>query len=148
MKVILNQDVKGQGKKGDLVNVSDGYARNFLFPRNLAVEANAQAMSEKANKDSAAAFRLAEEKADAEAKKARIHGKTLRIVGKAGQSGKLFGSITPKEIVEVLKNQYGLEVDKKKISLRSEIKTFGTFECDVKLYTGIVAKMNVEIVSE
>lgn len=148
MKVILNQDVKGQGKKGDLVNVSDGYARNFLFPRNLAVEANAQAMSEKANKDSAAAFRLAEEKAAAEAKKAKIDGKTLKIVGKAGQNGKLFGSITPKEIVEVLKTQYGLEVDKKKIALRSEIKTFGTFECDVKLYTGIVANMNIEVVSE
>lgn len=148
MKVILNQDVKGQGKKGDLVNVSDGYARNFLFPRNLAVEANAQAMSEKANKDSAAAFRLAEEKAAAEAKKVKIDGKTLKIVGKAGQNGKLFGSITPKEIVEVLKTQYGLEVDKKKISLHSEIKTFGTFECDVKLYTGIVANMNIEVVSE
>lgn len=148
MKVILNQDVKGQGKKGDLVNVSDGYARNFLLPRNLAVEANAQSMSEKANKDSSAAFRLAEEKAAAEAKKAKIDGKTLKIVGKAGQSGKLFGSITPKEIVEVLKAQYGLEVDKKKISLRSEIKTFGTFECEVKLYTGIVAKMNIEVVSE
>ncbi len=148
MKVILNQDVKGTGKKGDLVNVSDGYARNFLFPRKLAVEANAQAMNEKNTKESAAAFRLAEEKAAAEAKKAKIHGKTLKIVGKAGQSGKLFGSITPKEIVEVLKNQYGLDIDKKKISLKSEIKTFGTFECDVKLYTGIVAEMNIEVVKE
>ena len=147
MKVILNQDVKGTGKKGDLVNVSDGYARNFLFPRKLAVEANAQAMNEKNSKESAAAFRLAEEKAAAEAKKAKIHGKTLKIVGKAGQSGKLFGSITPKEIVEVLKNQYGLDIDKKKISLKSEIKTFGTFECDVKLYTGIVAEMN-EVIKE
>lgn len=148
MKVILNQDVKGTGKKGDLVNVSDGYARNFLFPRKLAVEANAQAMNEKNTKESAAAFRLAEEKAAAEAKKAKIHGKTLKIVGKAGQSGKLFGSITPKEIVEVLKNQYGLDIDKKKISLKSEIKTFGTFECDVKLYIGIVAEMNIEVVKE
>lgn len=148
MKVILNQDVKGTGKKGDLVNVSDGYARNFLFPRKLAVEANAQAMNEKNAKESAAAFRLAEEKAAAEAKKAKIHGKTLRIVGKAGQSGKLFGSITPKEIVEVLKNQYGLDIDKKKITLKSEIKTFGTFSCDVKLYTGIVAEMNIEVVKE
>ncbi len=148
MKVILKQDVKGQGKKGDLVNVSDGYARNFLFPRNLAVEANAQAMSDKVNKDSAAAFRLAEEKAAAEAKKAKIDGKTLKIVGKAGQSGKLFGSITPKEVVEELKSQYGLEIDKKKVTLRSEIKTFGTFECEVKLYTGIVASMNIEVVSE
>ena len=86
MKVILNQDVKGTGKKGDLVNVSDGYARNFLFPRKLAVEANAQAMNEKNSKESAAAFRLAEEKAAAEAKKAKIHGKTLKIVGKAKYS--------------------------------------------------------------
>ena len=147
MKVILNQDVKGTGKKGDLVNVSDGYARNFLFPRKLAVEANAQALSEK-NRESAAAFRLAEEKAAAEAKKAKIHGKTIRIVGKAGQSGKLFGSITPKEIVEVLNTQYGLAIDKKKITLRSEIKTFGTFECEVKLYTGIVANVNIEVVKE
>ena len=137
MKVILNQDVKGTGKKGDLVNVSDGYARNFLFPRKLAVEANAQALSEKNNRESAAAFRLAEEKAAAEAKKAKIHGKT-----------KLFGSITPKEIVEVLNSQYGIDTDKKKISLRSEIKTFGTFECEVKLYTGIVANVNIEVVKE
>lgn len=146
MKVILQQDVKGQGKKGELVNVSDGYARNFLFPRGLAVEANAQAMSEKANKDSAAAFRLAEEKAAAEAKKAAIDGKTLTIVGKAGQSGKLFGSVTPKEVVEALKNQFGMEIDKKKISLHSEIKTFGTFECDVKFYTSIVASMNIDVI--
>ena len=146
MKVILNQDVKGTGKKGDLVNVSDGYARNFLFPRKLAVEANAQAMSEKNN--SAAAFRLAEEKAAAEAKKAKIHGKTIKIIGKAGQSGKLFGSITPKEIVEVLGSQYGIDIDKKKVTLRSEIKTFGTFECEVKLYTGISATVNIEVVKE
>ena len=148
MKVILNQDVKGQGKKGDLVNVSDGYARNFLFPRGLATEANAQAMSEKANKDSAAACRLAEEKAAAEAKKAKIHGKTLKMIGKAGQSGKFFGSITPKEIAEALNEAYGLEIDKKKITLRSDIKTFGTFECEVKLYTGITASLNIEVVKE
>ena len=148
MKVILNQDVKGTGKKGDLVNVSDGYARNFLFPRKLAVEANAQALSEKNNRESAAAFRLAEEIAAAEAKKAQLEGKTLRIVGKAGQSGKLFGSITPKEIVEVLNSQYGMDIDKKKITLRSDIKTFGTFECEVKLYTGVTAKMNVVVTED
>lgn len=148
MKVILSQDVKGTGKKGELVNVSDGYARNFLFPRKLAVEANAQALNDKNNKESAAAFRVAEEKAAAEAKKAKIHGKTVKIIGKAGQSGKLFGSITPKEIVEELKTQYGIEVDKKKITLRSEIKTFGTFECEVKFYPGIVAEMNIEVVKE
>lgn len=148
MKVILNQDVKGTGKKGDLVNVSDGYARNFLFPRKLAVEANAQAINDKNNRESAAAFRIAEEKAAAEDKKAKIDGKTLKIVGKAGKSGKLFGSITPKEVAETLKSQYSIEVDKKKITLHSEIKAFGTFECEVKLYTGISAKMNIEVVSE
>ena len=148
MKVILNQDVKGTGKKGDLVNVSDGYARNFLFPRKLAVEDNAQALSEKNNRESAAAVRLAEEKAAAEAKKAKIHGQTVKIIGKAGQSGNLFGSITPKEIVEVLNSQYGLDIDKKKVTLRSEIKTFGTFECEVKLYTGISANVTIEVVKE
>lgn len=148
MKVILSQDIKGTGKKGDLVNVSDGYARNFLFPRKLAVEANAQALSEKNNRESSAAYKLAEEKAAAEAKKAKIHGKTIRMIGKAGQSGKLFGSITPKEIVEVLNTQYGLDIDKKKIVLRSDIKTFGTYECEVKLYTGIVAQVNIEVVRE
>lgn len=148
MKVILNQDVKGTGKKGDLINVSDGYARNFLFPRKLAVEANAQAINDKNNRESAAAFRIAEEKAAAEDKKAKIDGKTLKIVGKAGKSGKLFGSITPKEVAENLKSQYSIEVDKKKITLHSEIKAFGTFECEVKLYTGISAKMNIEVVSE
>lgn len=148
MKVILNQDVKGTGKKGDLVNVSDGYARNFLFPRKLAVEANARTINDKNNRESAAAFRIAEEKAAAEEKKSRIDGKTLKIVGKAGKSGKLFGSITPREVAENLKSQYALEVDKKKITLHSEIKSFGTFECEVKLYTGISAKINIEVVSE
>lgn len=148
MKVILNQDVKGTGKKGDLVNVSDGYARNFLFPRKLAVEANAQSINDKNNRESAAAFRIAEEKAAAEEKKSKIDGKTLKFVGKAGKSGKLFGSVTPKEISETLKSQYAIDVDKKKITLHSEIKTFGTFECEVKLYTGISAKMNIEVVSE
>lgn len=148
MKVILNQDVKGTGKKGELVNVSDGYARNFLFPRKLAVEANAQAMNDKNNKESAAAFRVAEEKAAAEAKKSKIDGKTLKIAGKAGKSGKLFGSITAKEVAESLKAQFAIEVEKKKITLNSEIKAFGTFECEVKLYTGISAKLNIEVVSE
>ena len=148
MKVILNQDVKGTGKKGDLVNVSDGYARNFLFPRKLAVEANAQAMSEKNNRESAAAFRKEKKKAAAEAKKAKIDGKTVKIIGKAGQSGKLFGSITPKEIAEVLKTQYGLDIDKKKITLKSDIKTFGTFECEVRLYTGISASVTIDVASE
>ena len=100
------------------------------------------------NRESAAAFRLAEEKAAAEAKKAKIHGKTIKIIGKAGKSGKLFRSITPKEIVEALNTQYGLDIDKKKVTLRSEIKTFGTFECEIKLYTGIVANVNIEVVKE
>ena len=105
-------------------------------------------MSEKNNRESAAAFRLAEEKAAAEAKKAKIDGKTVKIIGKAGQSGKLFGSITPKEIAEVLKTQYGLDIDKKKITLKSDIKTFGTFECEVRLYTGISASVTIDVASE
>ncbi len=148
MKVILNENVKGTGKKGDLVNVSDGYARNFLFPRNLAVEANAKAMSEKKNKESSEAYRVAEEKAAAEQKKAKINGKTLSIVGKAGQSGKLFGSITPKEVAAAIKDQFGIDIDKKKITLKSEIKSFGTFECELKLYHDVSAKVNIEVVQE
>ena len=96
MKVVLKQDVKGLGKKGELVSVSDGYARNFLFPRNLASEANAQAMSELKNKEQAEKYRIETETAAAKADAAKIEGKTVKVVAKAGQNGKLFGSVTAK----------------------------------------------------
>ena len=144
MKVILEQDVKGLGKKGQLVSTSDGYARNFLFPKGLAAEANAQAMSELKNKEDAERYRIKTETAAAQKAADEIGGKTIRISAKAGQNGKLFGSVTAKEIAETLKSTFGVNVDKRKINVE-EIKQFGTYEFEVKLYTGISAKLYVMV---
>lgn len=144
MKVILKQDVKGLGKKGQLVSTSDGYARNFLFPKGLAAEANAQVMSELKNKEDAERYRIKTETAAAQKAADEIGGKTIRISAKAGQNGKLFGSVTAKEIAETLKSTFGVNVDKRKINVE-EIKQFGTYEFEVKLYTGISAKLYVMV---
>ena len=144
MKVILKEDVKGQGKKGELVNVSDGYARNFLFPRNLAVPADAQAMNELRNKEEAARHRLLVEKQGAEETARRLSGKTLKLSAKAGQGGRLFGSVTTKEVAEELKRQFQVSVDKRKIEM-ADIKAFGSYEAVVKLTQGITAKMTVMV---
>lgn len=144
MKVILKQDVKGLGKKGQLVSTSDGYARNFLFPKGLAAEANAQAMSELKNKEDAERYRIKTETAAAQKAADEIASKTIRIAAKAGQNGKLFGSVTAKEIAETLKSTFGVNVDKRKINVE-EIKQFGTYEFEVKLYTGISAKLYVMV---
>lgn len=144
MKVVLKTDVKGLGKKGELVNVSDGYARNFLFPRKLASEANAQAMSELKNKEDAEKYRIATETAQAKKNAEIIDGKTLKISAKAGQGGKLFGSVTSKEISEKLLKEYDITVDKRKITME-DIKTFGTYQAEVKLYTGISAAVFVMV---
>ncbi|MCM1544502.1 MAG: 50S ribosomal protein L9 [Ruminococcus sp.] len=144
MKVILKQDVKGLGKKGELVNASDGYARNFLFPKNLAAEANAQAMSELKNKEQAEKYRIATETAAAKEAAAKISGKTIRITAKAGQNGKLFGSVTSKEIAELVEKEFGIKTDKRKITV-DDIKQFGTYEFEVKLYQGISAKLFVMV---
>ena len=144
MKVILKQDVKGLGKKGELVNASDGYARNFLFPKGLAAEANAQAMSEFKNKQQAEKYRIETETAAAKAAAERISGKTIHITAKAGQNGKLFGSVTSKEIAEKVKSEFGIETDKRKIIV-DDIKQFGTYEFEIKLYQGISAKLYVMV---
>ena len=144
MKVILKQDVKGLGKKGQLVNTSDGYARNFLFPKGLAAEANAQAMSELKNKEDAERYRIRTETAAAKAAAERIEGKTIRISAKAGQNGKLFGSVTAKEIAETLKATFDVSVDKRKITVE-EIKQYGTYEFEVKLYPGISTQLYVMV---
>ena len=115
MKVVLLQDVKSIGKKGELVNVSDGYARNFLLPRKLAKEANAQAMNELKNAEAAKAFKIKTETEQAKASAEALSGKTVKIAAKAGQGGKIFGSVTAKEIAEEIKKQYGVEVDKRKV---------------------------------
>ena len=145
MKVVLLADVQGRGKKGELVNVSDGYARYYLFPHKLAKEANAQAMSELKNAEQARQHKIEVEKAAAKEAVEKINGKTLKLYAKAGQGGRLFGSVTAKEISEELKKSYGLQVDKRKIDLSSDIKSFGTFECEVKFYTGISAKIFVMV---
>ncbi len=144
MKVVLKQDVKGLGKKGELVNASDGYARNFLFPKNLAVEANAQNMSELKNREQAEKYRIATETAAAKANADKMSGKTIKLTAKAGANGKLFGSVTSKELAEKINDEFGIKVDKKKISC-DDIKQFGTYEFEVKLYTGISAKLFVMV---
>ncbi len=144
MKVVLKQDVKGLGKKGELVNASDGYARNFLFPKNLAVEANAQNMTELKNREQAAKYKIDTETAEAKKNAERISGKTITITAKAGANGKLFGSVTAKEIAEKLEKEFGIKTDKRKITV-DDIKQFGTYEFEIKLYTGVSAKLFVRV---
>lgn len=143
MKVILQEDVKGQGKKGQLINVSDGYARNFLLPRKLAIEANSENMNVLKSKQAALEHKIETEKAAAKELAASLSGKTVKVVAKGGEQGKLFGSVTAKEIAEELLKQFKLSVDKRKIELTDDIKAFGTFEAEAKIYPEISAKFFV-----
>ena len=145
MKVILKQDVKGSGKKGQLIEVSDGYARNFLLARGLAMEANAQNMNVLKAKEASVAHHAQVEREAAEAAAAALKDKTIKIIAKAGTGGRLFGSVTSKEIAAELKKQLNVSVDKKKIVLDSDIKAFGTYAVDLKLYNGVTAKVNVMV---
>lgn len=144
MKVILLQDVKGQGKKGELVNVSDGYARNFLFPKNLAKEANASAMAELNSKAAAATYHYEQDKAAAKALAEKIEGTKIEIKAKAGANGKLFGSITSKEIATELNKLLGTSIDKKKLTV-ADIKNYGEYTATVKLFTDIFATFTVVV---
>lgn len=144
MEVILKQDVKGLGKKGELVKASDGYVRNFLLPRGLAIEANAQAMNELKNREASEKHRIEVETANAKAAADRLSGKVLKISAKAGQNGRLFGSITAKEICEQIKKEYSVNVDKRKIQVE-DIKAYGTYPVEVKLYQGVSAKLSVMV---
>lgn len=145
MKVVLQADVKGSGKKGQLVEVADGYARNFLLKKGLAIPADAGAMNELKNREASAAYRLAEEKKAAEAQKAAIDGKTVKLSAKAGANGKLFGSVTAKEIAEGLEKQYGTAIEKRRVALKEEIKAFGTYPVEVKIYNGISAVITIVV---
>lgn len=147
MKVVLLQDVKGTGKKDDILNVSDGYARNFLLPRKLAVEATAQAMNDIKNRESAKEHRIEEEKKAARTIAAKLNGITVKLQAKAGASGKLFGSVTSKEVADAITKVAGVDIDKRKVSV-DDIKCFGTYECEVKLYQGISAKLYVLVGEE
>ena len=142
MKVVLKQDVKGTGKKGELVEVADGYARNFLLKRGLAIPADAGAMNELKNREAAKAYRLAEEQ------KAAIDGKTVKLTAKAGANGKLFGSVTAKEIAEGIEKQLGVTLEKRKIVLKDDIKAFGSYTIEVKIYNGVSANVFVVVGEE
>lgn len=145
MKVILLQDIKALGKKGELVEASDGYARNYLLPRKLAKEANAQAMNEYKNAENSKNYKIATAKAQAESQKKTLEGKKFEITARAGQGGKLFGSITAKQVAEEIKRQYNIPVDKRKVVLERDIKEFGTYSAEVKLFTGISAKIDIQV---
>ena len=145
MKVILLADVKGQGKKDQLINVSDGYARNFLFPKNLAVPADAKAMGELKSKEEARLHRIEVEKAEARAMAEKLSGITVKITAQAGADGRLYGSVTSKDIAEALTKQIGSEIDKRKLVLPDSMKAFGTYSIEIKLYPEITGKFTLVI---
>ena len=144
MKVLLKVDVKGQGKAGQVVNVSDGYARNFLFPRQLAVPADSQVMNELRTKEEAAQYHARVEKEAALNAAAALKGKTVKISAKAGSAGRLFGAVTTKEVAEALEKQFGIKVDKRKITM-DDIKAYGSYTAEVKLHSGVVAQVTVQV---
>ncbi len=144
MNVILKADVKSLGKKGELVNASDGYARNFLIPKGLATEANASAMNEFKNREKAEKFHKAEELKAANAVKEKLEGKTVKLTAKAGANGKLFGSVTSKDVAEKIKAEFGETIDKRKIVM-PDVKAFGTVQAELKIYTGVSASIFVSV---
>jgi len=146
MKVILVADVKGKGKKGDVVNVPDGYAKNFLLPKKLAVEATNENMNILSGQKSSQQHKRDLEEAAAREAAAKMKDISVKVAAKGGTNERLFGSVTSKEIAEELKKQFGIDIDKRKIVLDEPIKTFGTFILDVKLYPGIAGKLNVQVV--
>lgn len=148
MKVILKQDVKGLGKKEDMVNVNDGYARNFLFPRGLAVEASASNINVMNTRKEAEKSKKDRELAQAKELAGKIGEAVVVIKTKAGENGKLFGSITSKDISDKLKADFKLDVDKKKINLPDAIKSLGELQVDVKLYPEVSAKLTVKVINE
>ena len=145
MKVILLCDVKGQGKKDQIVEVSDGYARNFLLPKGLAVVADAKVMNEIKNREASKLHKIETEKAAAKETAAKLEKITVKIVGQAGSDGRLYGSVTAKDIAEALEKQFGIVIDRRKLTLPEPIKTFGTYNTEVKLYTEITGKVKVTV---
>lgn len=147
MKVILLQDVKGLGKKGDVVNAKDGYARNFLFPKNLAKEATEGNMKVLEEQKTAKKLRQQEELAKAKELAAKISELTVELKGKSGDNGKLFGSITTKDISEALKKQHNISIDKRKIDIEGgNIKTIGVTNVEIKVYPNVTAELKVKVV--
>ncbi len=145
MKVVLNENVKGLGKKLDIVNVSEGYARNFLFPKKLATPADNKSVSEATTKKSAIQFKKDTDRENAQEIKAKIEEIIVDFKVKTADNGKLFGSVTSKEISDELKKTSGIDVDKKKITLDDSIKTTGVYTAKVKLYEGVIANLKVRV---
>lgn len=148
MKVILLDNIKGVGKKDEIINASDGYARNFLFPKKLAVEANNENLSKLKAKQQSVQYKKDVDKANAEKIAKQLDDITLSIKVKAGENGKIFGGVTAKEIAEELNKQYKIDIDKKKIVLNENIKNIGSFDISVKLYEGVTGKLKVKTVTE
>ena len=145
MKVILLQDIKGVGKKDEIINASDGYARNFLLPKKMGLEANAENMSKLKAKQDSKKYQESVEKENAEKVAEQLKHITLKIAVKSGENQKIFGSITSKEIAENLKKQHNIEIDKKKIDLKEPIKVLGVSNVRVKLFEGVLATLKVQI---
>ena len=143
MKVILLADVKGQGKKNDVIEVSDGYGKNFLIPRKLAKAADAQSLNDVKTKEEARVYRIETERKEAKALAEKLKNLQVKIPASSGADGRLYGTITTKDISEALAAQHGITIDKKKLVLSEPIKTYGKFEVDAKLYTEVVGKVYV-----
>lgn len=148
MKVILLDNIKGVGKKDEIINASDGYARNYLFPKKLAVEANNENLAKLKAKQNSQEFKKNNEREDAKKLANKLNDIILKLEVKAGENGKIFGGVTAKEIAENLKSQYKIDIDKKKIVLQETIKTMGTFTVDIKLFEGVVGKLKVQILTK
>jgi large subunit ribosomal protein L9 len=148
MKVVLQQDVKGHGKKGDIVNVSDGYARNFLIPRKLAIEATPDALNAAKQRKKAEAAAEKRERERLAGIAESLQSKVVRVKAKAGANGKLFGSVTSKEISEELSKQHGIDIDKRKIVMDEPIKQYGNFQLTAKLGYDINATLMVLVTEE
>lgn len=148
MKIILLEDIKGVGKKDEIIDANDGYARNFLLAKKKAVVANNENLSKLKGKQDSKAHQKDVDKKLAEDIKDKLNKISVRIKVKAGGNGKIFGGVTSKEIAEELKKTHGLDVDKKKIDLKETIKTLGTFNVDVKLFEGVIGKVKVEIIAD
>ena len=148
MKVILKADIKGVGKKDEVINASDGYARNFLFPKNLAVEANNENMSQLKAKQDSAKFQKNQEREEALKVADKLSKILLKIKVKAGANGKIFGGVSAKEIAQELEEEYGIKVDKKKIDLKETIKVLGVQTIEIRLFEGVIGNLRIDVISE
>ena len=148
MKVILKENIKSIGKKDEIINVSDGYARNYLFAKDLAVEATPGNLAKLQTKKDSAAFKKNVEKEEAEKVAEKLSKLTLEFKVKAGENGKIFGGVSTKEISDLLEKNYKIKVDKKKIELKETIKELGARNVNIKLYEGVIANLKIDVVAQ